>query len=48
MKTDKYTSKMNGTNAFVKDYSASFGMHVETLNASSPCSGPHTTGTLVP
>ena len=37
MKTDKYTSKMNGTTVFVKGYSASVGrMHVETLNAPGP------------
>ena len=36
MKSDKYTSKMNGTIVFVKGYSASVRMHVETPNAPVP------------
>ena len=35
MKTDKYSSKQNGTTVFVKDYSASIRMQVEMSNASS-------------
>ena len=33
MKTDKYASKLNGTTVFMKGYSASVRMHVETPNA---------------
>ena len=37
MKTDKYTSIMNGTTVFVKGYSASVRMHVEMPNAPPFC-----------
>ena len=40
MKTDKYASKLNGTTAFVKGYSASVRMQVEMMNAPSFYSGP--------
>ena len=36
MKTDKYTSKTNGTTVFVKGYSASVRMYAETPNAPVP------------
>ena len=36
MKTDTYTSKMNGTTVFVKGYSANVRIHVETSNAPVP------------
>ena len=34
MKTVKYTSEMNGITVFVKGYSTSLRIHVETPNAS--------------
>ena len=36
MKTNNYALKLNGTTVFVKGYSASVRMHVETPNAPVP------------